>query len=93
MSTQEAQGRMTKGFGQVDPLHPTGIVLWKIPYTLSSSFVPTVASSRKSRRGSFLCRLDLLAVGLARLEVAPLGGVAGELESRHTVGATHLGDG
>lgn len=36
------------------------------------------------------CRLDLLAVGLALLEVAPLLGVAGELESGDVVDATHL---
>jgi len=41
---------------------------------------------------SFFCLLDLLAVGLAFLEVAPLEGVAGELERRHIVDATHLGD-
>ena len=40
---------------------------------------------------TLFCLLDLLAVGLAGLEVAPLGGVAGELESRHAVGATHPG--
>ena len=36
--------------------------------------------------------LDLLAVGLGFLEVAPLEGVAGEFERRHIVDATHLGD-
>ena len=43
--------------------------------------------------GALLCRLDLLAVGLAFLEVASLKGVAGELESRDIVDATHLGIG
>jgi len=41
--------------------------------------------------GILFCRLDLLTVGLAFLEVAPLEGVAGKLESRHIVDATHLG--
>lgn len=39
---------------------------------------------------TLLCLLDLLAVGLTFLEVAPLEGVAGELESRVSVDATHL---
>ena len=43
--------------------------------------------------GTLFCHLDLLAVGLAFLEVAPLEGVAGELESRDVVDATHLGVG